>query len=122
MQNLKLTNKFFKAPPESKFIDYLMSTYYKKEEYSIDDIETYHIQLLFQKDFASEAIENTYASDQHIEQLEDGTVSVSFRSFELNEVFDWVWAQGDKVKVLNPPELVALMKKEIKKIGKYYSR
>ena len=68
----------------------------------------------------SEAIEKTYYHNQHIRQCEDGTVTVSFRSTQLYGVFHWVLREGHKVMVLNPPELVDMVKREARKVVRYY--
>jgi len=80
----------------------------------------YHFEFLFPKEIASAAIEKTYYHNQVIKLCEDGTVLVSFRSTQLYGVFYWVLSEGHKVKVLNPPELVQMIKREAQKVVQYY--
>jgi len=110
------TGKHFKTPADFKVSDYLK----KEADVFPKDNKLYLFELSFPKEIASEAIEKTYYHNQTIELRKDGTVLVTFRSTQLYDVFHWVLGQGSKVKVLNPLELVALLKKEMLKVGQYY--
>jgi len=102
--------------------DFMVSDYLKQDsDVFPSDNKMYLFELSFPKDIASTAIEKTYDKNQTIKLLEDGTVFVSFRSVDLYEIFYWILGEGRKVKVLNPPELIEMIKKEVKKILKYYS-
>jgi predicted DNA-binding transcriptional regulator YafY len=110
------TGKHFDIPT-----DFKVSNYIKKEvDVSPADNKLFHFELSFPKEVASEAIEKTYYHNQHTKLCEDGTVYVSFRSTQLHGVFYWVLSEGHKVKVLNPPELVNMIKREAQRIVQYY--
>jgi predicted DNA-binding transcriptional regulator YafY len=47
-------------------------------------------------------------------------VWISFETTQLQEIKRWVLGQGKTVKVLNPPELIELIKKEIHEMKKLY--
>jgi len=115
--NVKDTGKKFVIPA-----DFKISKYIKKEGENVSpaDKKTYHFELSFPKEVASEAIERTYYHNQHIKLCDDGTVYVSFDTTLLQEVYKWVLGEGHNVKVLNPPELVDMLKMEVQKLVKYY--
>jgi len=115
-RKLNNTGKHFTIPADFKVSDYIK----KEADVSPMDNKLYHFELSFPKDIASEAIEKTYYHNQHIKLCEDGTVYVSFRSTQLHEVFHWVLYEGHKVKVINPPELVNMIKREAQRIVQYY--
>ena len=110
------TGKYFDIPADFKVSDYIK----KEADTSPVDNKLYHFELSFPKEVASEAIEKTYYHNQHIKLCEDGTVYVSFRSTQLHGIFYWVLSEGHKVKVLNPPELVDMIRREALKIAQYY--
>jgi predicted DNA-binding transcriptional regulator YafY len=102
-------------------VDFKVSAYLKeKTDVTPSDNKLYHFEFSFPKEIASEAIEKTYYHNQVIKQCKDGTVLVTFRSTQLYEVFYWVLSEGHKVKVLNPPELVKMVKREAQKVVQYY--
>jgi predicted DNA-binding transcriptional regulator YafY len=107
----------FKIPANFNIKDYLR----EEADISPADNKLFTFELSFHKDIAPLAIEQTYYHNQEIKLCEDGTVFLRFRSTRLHEVFHWVLGQGYKVKVLNPPELLTMIKREIKTIGEYYA-
>jgi predicted DNA-binding transcriptional regulator YafY len=110
------TNDVFKIPKDFNIKDYLK----KETDIFPKDNKIYKFELSFPKEVASEAIEKVYYNNQEIKLCDDGTVFLRFRSTRLYEVFHWVLGQGHKVKALEPPELLTMMKKEIQKLAKYY--
>jgi len=110
------TGKRFDIPA-----DFKVSKYIKREaDISPADNKLYLFEFSFPKEIASEVIDKTYYHNQHIKQCEDGSVYLKFKSTQLYGVFYWVLSQGHKVKVLNPPELVSMIKKEALKVVQYY--
>ena len=116
MKNFRNTKKTFKIPSKLKIPDYFVA----ETKLSSGENKTYLFELSFHKDIASEALNRIYYHNQTIEQRKDGTVHVKFKTSQLQEVFRWVLGQGYKVKVLNPPELVSMMKTEMSKVRQYY--
>ena len=115
--NVHTTDKHFETPLGFKIRDYIK----KEEDEPVSaDNKIYTFELSFPKEIAEEARKRTYHFNETIELREDGTLFVSFRTSLLNDVFDWVLKQGHKVKVLNPPELISLIKREAQKIASYY--
>jgi predicted DNA-binding transcriptional regulator YafY len=117
MRKLRKTGDHFEIPTEFKAKDYLK----KEADVTPADNKIYTFELSFHKEIASYAIEQTYYHNQEIKLCEDGTVFLRFRSTRLLEVYHWVLAGGYRVKVINPPELLTMIKREIKKIGEYYT-
>ena len=117
MKNLRITGKHFEIPGDFKITDYVK----KNATVSPADNKLYLFELSFPKEIASEAIERVYYHNQTVELCKDGTVFVTFRSTQLHEIFRWVLLEGQRVKVLNPPELVKMIKLEIQKVGQYYA-
>ena len=117
MRNVKRTGKHFIAPDNFKASDYLVKE--EKKLFPMDN-KLYVFELSFPKEIADSAIEKTYYHNQFIKKCDDGTVFVSFRSTQLYGVFYWVLSEGHRVKVLNPPELVRMIKREAQKVAQYY--
>jgi len=115
-RKVKSTGKYFDIPADFRVSDYIK----KEADVSQADNKLYHFELSFPREIASDAIEKTYYHNQHIKLCDDGTVYVSFRSTQLHGIFNWVLSEGHKVKVLNPPELVNMIKKEAQRVVRYY--
>ena len=116
LSELHATDKHFKKLRQFKVADYI-----REEPRKIfDDSKNYLFELSFPKEIAPEARERTYHFNEATELCKDGTFIVSFTSTRLHEVFHWVQKQGHKVKVLNPPELVSLVKREAQNTLRYY--
>jgi predicted DNA-binding transcriptional regulator YafY len=116
MRKFRNTGDHFEMPKNLNVKDYLR----KEADIEPADNKLFLFELSIHKDIASWAIEYTYYHNQKIKLCDDGTVFVQFRSTRLHEVFRWVLEQGYRVKVLNPPELMTMIKKEVQKVGKYY--
>jgi predicted DNA-binding transcriptional regulator YafY len=116
MKNVHLKDMHFEIPDGLKLKDYIK----KEADVFPADNKIYFFELQFHKDVATYALEQTYYHNQKIKLCDDGTVLVQFRSTRLYEIFHWVLEQGYKVKVLNPPELITMIKREIQKIEQYY--
>jgi predicted DNA-binding transcriptional regulator YafY len=66
--------------------------------------------------------ERKWHPTQMIENHEDGSLTLRFVVRGLNEVKRWVLYYGAGAKVLDPPELVAMMRQELQGMAnKYYS-
>ena len=116
MRKLNTTGKHFKVPDNFK-----ISSFIKKEsDFYPADNKLFLFELSFPKEIASDAIEKIYHHNQTIELQKDGSIFVTFRSTQLHAVFHWVLGEGCRVKVLKPPELIAMVKNEIRKIEKMY--
>jgi predicted DNA-binding transcriptional regulator YafY len=78
------------------------------------------IELLFNKEIGTYALDRQWHSTQMVEQREDGSVYVKFTTTQMPEVFRWVLGQGHTVKALGPGELVEMVKGETEKMRGMY--
>ena len=116
IRSVKNKRKKFKIPTDFKISDYIK----EDTDVSPSDNKVYNFEFSFPKEIASEALEKVYHHNQHIQQCKDGTVNVSFKTTDFQEVYYWALSEGSKVKVLNPPELVSMIKREALKVVQYY--
>jgi predicted DNA-binding transcriptional regulator YafY len=79
------------------------------------------VELLFDKEIRTFAIDRQWHSGQTVEQREDGSVYVKFITTQMPEVLRWVLGQGHTVKALGPDELVKKVKNEAEKIRVIYA-
>ena len=119
IKKVNKTGKKFDIPEDFKVLDYIKNET-NEVNVSPTDNKLYHFEFSFPKEIAEEAILKTYYHNQKIKLSDDGTVYVSFRSTQLYGVYYWVLSEGHRVKVLNPPELVNMIKREVQILGKYY--
>ena len=76
------------------------------------------IELLFDKSINTYILERTWHKNQKCRQNPDGTVYLSFESNQIQETLYWTLRFGAAVTILNPPELKAMYKDEVKKMAK----
>jgi predicted DNA-binding transcriptional regulator YafY len=81
----------------------------------------YTVELLINSEIGTFALERQWHDTQTVEQREDGSVYVKFTTTQIPEVLRWVMGQGHTVKVMNPPELVEMVKNEMEKVMERYS-
>lgn len=116
MMKVELEDSTFKIPEDFRLEDHI------DESFGIWNNNTppSEIELLFDSSVNTFILERTWHSTQEIKQNSDGSVLLSFKSNQLQEVLHWVLSLGSSVKVLNPPELVEMVQEEARKIsGKY---
>ncbi len=82
--------------------------------------EPFRVRLVFASSIAVFAEERVWAEDQTVEVKEDGSVEVSFRTTQFEEMKRFVLGQGATVRVLEPVELVEAVKREIEKMQAMY--
>ena len=76
------------------------------------------IELLFDKSINTYILERTWHKNQKCKQNSDETVYLSFESNQIQETLYWTLRFGAAVTILNPPELKAMYKEEVKKMAK----
>lgn len=84
------------------------------------DAKPQKIELEFSKDVNTYVLERKWHESQTVKENKDGTVYLSFKSNQLLQAMYWIMEFGASVKVLNPPELVDMVKAEIDKMKKLY--
>jgi proteasome accessory factor B len=120
IRKVKNTGKHYKLPADFDYSNLPKYFFMQDAIITPSAYKLYNFEFSFPKEVASEAIKKDYYVNQHIELREDGTVYVSFKSTQIHEIFNWVLGQGRKVKVLNPPELVNMIKREAQRVVQYY--
>jgi len=116
VRNAVLTKQHFNIPQ-----DFNSEEYFDKEMGVFASARTaYKIELLVANEIGTYALERQWHDTQKVEQREDGSVFVQFTTTQIPEVLRWVLGQGHTVKVLNPPELMEMIKGEVEKVRKVY--
>ena len=78
------------------------------------------VELRFEKEIGTYALDRKWHSTQRVKENNDGTVDVTFTTTQIPEVFRWVLGQGRTVKVLGPAELAEMVKTEAELLGRLY--
>jgi predicted DNA-binding transcriptional regulator YafY len=116
MQNITITKKVFSIPE-----DFNPNEYFDKEMGVWASARTPKtIELVFDKDIGTFALDRQWHSSQEVKANDDGSVYVKFTTTQMPEVFRWVMGQGHTVKVLGPDDLVVMVKEEaVSMLGMY---
>nr|WP_318681811.1 WYL domain-containing protein [uncultured Treponema sp.] len=116
MKDVEITKEKFEVRPDfklEKFIDPDFGIWHNDEKPK-------KIELVFNSSINTYILERTWHVNQKCKQEKDGSVYLSFMSNQLQETLHWVMSFGSKVQVLNPPELIEMVKEEIKGLKKLY--
>lgn len=117
IQNAALTKKHFTIPPTFNPNDY----FDREMGVWASSREPVTVELLFDKEIRTFAIDRQWHSGQTVEQRKDGSVYVKFTTTQMPEVLRWVLGQGHTVKVLGPGELVDMVRDEAGKVRGMYA-
>lgn len=82
--------------------------------------EPFTVRLLFSASVSVFAEEHIWNEEQTVLVHEDKSVEVSFETTQFEEMKRFVLGQGATVRVLEPPELVQAVQKEIEEMRKLY--
>jgi len=116
VKNASLTEKHFEIPSDFKpneFFDKSMGVFASART-------PYTVELSIDNEIGTYALERQWHDTQTVEQREDGSVYVKFTTTQMPEVLRWVLGQGHTVRVLNPPELIDMVKAEVEKVRGMY--
>lgn len=116
MKDIKFTGESFEFPKDfdvSKHVDLSFGIWNNKEE-------PVEYELLFNSGTANYILEREWHKDQKVEQKEDGSVVLRFKSNQRQQIFSWVLGFGTAVTVINPSTLKEELKAEIKKLAEKY--
>jgi predicted DNA-binding transcriptional regulator YafY len=80
----------------------------------------YTVELLYDHSIGTFALEDYWNDTQELTQNKDGSVRVKFTTTQIPAVLYRVLAQGSTITVLNPPELIDIVKDEVEKLRKMY--
>jgi predicted DNA-binding transcriptional regulator YafY len=78
------------------------------------------VELLYDSSIGTFALENYWNDTQELTQNKDGTVHVKFTTTQIPAVLYRVLGQGSTITVLNPPELIDMVKAEVEKLQGMY--
>ena len=116
MKNAVMTTEKFSIPKDFKTSDYFDS----EMGVWLSDKIPLEVELLFDKEIATYATNRIWHSDQTLEEREDGSVYLKFKTTQKKELLRFILGQGHTVKVLGPEELVEEVKEELKRTEKMY--
>lgn len=80
----------------------------------------YNVKLLFHKDIAQHARERKWHHTETKTTNEDGSVLVQFKTSQIYDLRRIVMGYGCKVTVMEPPELIEDIKKELSELNRIY--
>ena len=116
MKNAVMTNQKFSIPKDFKTSDYFDS----EMGVWLSDKTLLEVELLFDKEIATYATNRIWHSSQILEEREDGSVYLKFKTTQKKELLRFILGQGHTVKVLGPEELVEEVKEELQRTEKMY--
>ena len=82
--------------------------------------EPFTVRLLFSVSVSVFAEEHIWNEEQTVQVHEDKSVEVSFKTTQFEEIKRFVLGQGATVRVLEPPELLQAVQKEIEEMRSLY--
>jgi predicted DNA-binding transcriptional regulator YafY len=116
VKNVSLTKKHFTVP-----LDFNPNEFFDKELGVFASSRTPQtVELLVNSEIGTYALERQWHDNQTVEQRKDGSVYVKFTTTQTPEVLRWVLGQGHTVEVLNPPELIDMVKIELERARNLY--
>lgn len=118
MKNLKMTHSAFTVPKGFKPSDYIDT----EMGVWLSDRKPMQVELLFDKEIGTYALNRVWHSEQIVEERDDGSVYVKFPTTQKQEVLRWILGQGHTVKVLSPKELQEDVKAEIDRMREMYKK
>lgn len=116
MKNAVMTSKKFSIPKDFKTSDYFDS----EMGVWLSDKIPLEVELLFDKEIATYATNRIWHSSQILEEREDGSVYLKFKTTQKKELLRFILGQGHTVKALGPEELVEEVKEELQRTEKMY--
>lgn len=109
------THSTFIIPPNFQLDNYIDPEWgiYSREE-------KYDFTLKFSPHAAGFIREKSWHKEQKTEELEDGSLILSFTSSQIETIEQWVMGWGSEVRVLEPLELIVRIKKTVRVLGEMY--
>lgn len=114
IKEIEVMAETFAWPEEFQAETYLQSAFGLTLD---DEVE---VTIRFSSDQANYIKERSWAADQKLTMAKDGSVTLWMRTSGWYDVKRWVLSFGVEAEVLEPAELRAEMKREIKDLGKIY--
>jgi proteasome accessory factor B len=114
MQTAKVTDNRFEVPADFDPNRFLSVTFGR---FAIGGSKPHEVKLLFDKGLTPWVIERQWSPQQSIKKRSNGQIELSFPAAGLYEVYRWVLAWGNGVRVLAPKELKDMVRDEIKALA-----
>jgi len=115
IKQLKILDESFERPSDFNSKIYL-NQIFQAEVGSV----SHQVAIWFDSSTAPFLRERTWHMSQQITEQDDGSMTLHLKVTGLKEIKRWVMGYGKGAKVLEPQELVDLVKDEIKEMGKNY--
>ena len=115
IKQLKILDESFERPSDFNSKIYL-DQIFQAEVGSV----SHQVAIWFDSSTAPFLRERTWHMSQQITEQDDGSMTLHLKVTGLKEIKRWVMGYGKGAKVLEPQELVDLVKDEIKEMGMYY--
>ena len=116
IQNAQLQNDSFRVPQDfdiKKHIDLELGIWNNPDRF-----EEY--EILFAKETSRYVLEREWHKDQIIEQNEDGTVLLKFKSNQSQMIYTWLLSFGNNATVIKPQELREKIRAECEEVAEKY--
>ena len=114
--SVKLINRYFDIPADFDVKEYFKFSFGKRR--SSKPIKT---ELEIKKEFVNIYKEREIHSSQKFKTLRNGNLKVTLIINELTEIKDWLKKEGTRIRVISPPELIQMIRKDAEDILKQYS-
>jgi len=111
IEKVETTGKLFERPANFSLTDYLASSF---GVFTGD--EAYQVRVRFSKMVAPFIRERQWHPTQQLKNLKDGGLELSLKLSHLVDFRKWILGWGGEAKVLEPPELVEMVKTEAQAI------
>jgi predicted DNA-binding transcriptional regulator YafY len=109
IHSLEVRDQIFEYPSNFNIADYVESAW---GTFFGDPL---HIKVHIKPEAAESVIKKHFTKDQHIKIEEDGAVILEANTSGRIDVLNWVLSLGSAITVLEPPELIELVKAEYTK-------
>ena len=118
MRNIKILKQKFGIPKDFKPSDYFDT----EMGVWLSDKTPLTVELLVDKEIGTYALNRIWHSEQIVEERQDGSIYVRFKTTQKHEIVRWILGQGHTVKVLGPVELIDEIKNEIDLMTSLYEK
>lgn len=116
IERAKVENRGFDYPSDFRADDYIDPAFGVFINEELTDVA-----IRFDGQAASKIPERRWHSDQTIEQLEDGSIILRFRTNQQSQLLFWVSQWGPNAEILEPPELQKRAEKWFSKTAARYT-
>ena len=118
MRNIKILKQKFGIPKDFKPSDYFDT----EMGVWLSDKTPLTVELLVDKEIGTYALNRIWHSEQIVEERQDGSIYVRFKTTQKHEIVRWILGQVHTVKVLGPVELIDEIKNEIDLMTSLYEK